>query len=127
LDLVTLDADSQPHTDAVWLLEELRTARRTRLIGVCGESDAVTPHIGSGVFDVLIAPFNILSGWRERIRVRTAVDRNMAVIANGHFPEDARDLGAPQPEKRGGWFAKRPPTLAGVGTYAFLNRTPGWT
>ncbi len=127
LDLVTLDAESHPHTDAVWLLEELRTARRTRLIGVSGESDAVTPHIGSGVFDVLIAPFNILSGWRERIRVRTAVDRNMAVIAYGHFPEDARDLGASQPERRSGWFAKRPAALAGVGTYAFLNRTPGWT
>jgi aryl-alcohol dehydrogenase-like predicted oxidoreductase len=126
LDLVSLDADGETHTDVIWTLEELRSSRKTRLIGVAGESDAVVPHIASGVFDLLSSPFSILSGWRERLRVRTAMEHEMAVVAVGHFPPEARELAKPSEPKRG-WFAKAPPPLAGVGAYEFLHRTPGWT
>jgi aryl-alcohol dehydrogenase-like predicted oxidoreductase len=126
LDQVTLDADAETHPEAVWALEELRASPKVRLIGVAGETDAVVPHIAGGVFDTLSSPFNILSGWRERLRVRTAVENSMAVIASGHFPEEARTLAAPVEAKRG-WFAKPAELLADVGTYAFLDDTPGWT
>lgn len=126
LDLVTLDVDAETHTEAVWTLEDLRATPKVRLIGIAGESEAIVPYISGGVFDVLTAPFNILSGWRERLRVRTAVEHSMAVIANGHYPESARDVAAPSQQKRG-WFSKPAPIFSGIGTYAFLNRTPGWS
>jgi len=125
-DLVTLDVDAETHTEAVWALEDLRASPKVRLMGVAGEGESVVPHVAGGVFDVLVAPFNILSGWRERIRVRTAVERSMAVIASGHFPDSARDVVVPRQERRG-WFSKPAPLFSGIGTYAFLNRTPGWT
>jgi aryl-alcohol dehydrogenase-like predicted oxidoreductase len=126
VDLVTLDADAETHTEAVWALEELRASPKVRMIGVAGDTEAVVPHIAGGVFDVLTAPFNILSGWRERLRVRTAVENAMAVIASGHYPEEARNLAEPVEVKKG-WFAKPQEIFADIGTYAFLDDTPGWT
>lgn len=127
LDQVTLDADAETHTEAIWALEELRASPKVRLIGVAGDTDSVVPHIAGSVFDTLTAPFNILSGWRERLRVRTAVENSMAVIASGHFPEEARELAEPVETAKKGWFSKPPPLLAEMGTYAFLQDTPGWT
>src|SRR5256885_1458881 len=45
LDLVTADGDCPLHTDALWVLEELRATPKLRLMGVCGENDTVMPHI----------------------------------------------------------------------------------
>jgi len=85
------------------------------------------PHVEAGAFDALITSFNILSGWRERHMVRTAMERNIAVIGRDPCPTDAASLardGGARP--KAGWFA-RPDPLAGVGSYAFLEATPGWS
>lgn len=125
LDLVTADADGDLHNDCVWMLEDLRATGKIRRMGVTGHSEALAAHIGGGAFDVLSAPFNILSGWRERLRVRTAGERGMAVIGEAFFPEDARYLSEPKAIKRH-WFSKPIYPLAGLGSYNFLHSTHGW-
>jgi aryl-alcohol dehydrogenase-like predicted oxidoreductase len=126
LDLTVIDGDREIHNDAIWMLEDLRATGKVKRIGVAGQTDAVNRHIDGGVFDVLVAPFNILSGWRERLRVRTAVERAMSVIGSYHFPEEARMLAEPKAAKRG-WFSKPKYPLAGLGSYNFLHSTHGWT
>ena len=124
LDLAILNGEAELHNDAVWALEDLRTSSRVRRLGVVAESDEAMRHVHGGVFDVLIAPFNLLSGWRERLRVRTAADRGMSVIATNHFPDEARAMAEPKAPKRR-WFSK-PYPLAGLGAYNFLHDTFGW-
>ncbi|HWA61833.1 MAG TPA: aldo/keto reductase [Caulobacteraceae bacterium] len=124
LDLVVADADHDLHNDAVWMLEDLRATGKTKRIGVAGQTDKVDQHL-NGTFDVLLAPFNILSGWRERLRVRNAVERSMSVIGDNYFPDDARTLAEPQPVKRR-WFSKPAYPLAGLGAYNFLHTTHAW-
>lgn len=125
VDLVVVDGDGELTNDAVWMLEDLRATGKVKRIGVAGQTDAVNRHVESGAFDMLMAPFNILSGWRERLRVRTAVERAMSVIGSYHFPEEARVLAEPKAVKRG-WFSKPTYALAGLGSYNFLHGTHGW-
>jgi hypothetical protein len=49
----------------------------------------------------------------------------MAVIGFGFYPEQFHGGGA-SPAKKGWWGGAENP-LAGVGTYAFLERTSNWT
>ncbi len=125
LDLAILNGEDELHNDAIWALEDLRSASRVKRLGVIGESDAVSPHVHSGAFDILVAPFNLLSGWRERLRVRTAAEKSMSVIAFNHFPDDARAIAEPKAVKRR-WFSKPAYTLAGLGSYNFLHGAQGW-
>lgn len=124
LDLAILNGESDPHNDCVWALEDLRATSRVRRLGIVAESDEAMRHVHGGAFDVLIAPFNLLSGWRERLRVRTAAEKGMSVIASNHFPDEARAMAEPKAPKRR-WFSK-PYPLAGLGAYNFLHDTYGW-
>lgn len=65
-----------------------------------------------------------MSGWKERLRVKAAVDRDMVVVGYGYYPEQTRE---PQAEAVASWGRTANAPLAGVGTYAFLERTPHWT
>ena len=96
-------------------------------LAIAGEGAAIEEPVNSGVFDALITPFNLLSGWRERNLIRTALERQLGVIGAEPCPLELTELVddavvAAKP----GWF-KRAAPLAGVGTYAFLKKTPGWT
>ena len=96
-------------------------------LAIAGEGAAIEEPVNSGVFDALITPFNLLSGWRERNLIRTALERQLCVIGAEPCPLELTELVddavvATKP----GWF-KRAAPLAGVGTYAFLKKTPGWT
>ena len=125
LDLAILSGGPDLHNDAVWALEDLRAASRVRRLGIVVESDEAMAHVHSGAFDVLVAPFNLLSGWRERLRVRTAADKGMSVLASDHFPDEARAMAEPKAAKRR-WFSKPAYPLAGLGAYNFLHSTHGW-
>ena len=105
--------------------KEARAAGKVRMLGVAGEDDAIDAYIASGAFDLLVTPFNLASGWKQRLRLKAAVERNMGVIGYDHHPRQLRDaaVAAPKPSFWGG----RPKALAGAGTYAFLDATPGWT
>jgi aryl-alcohol dehydrogenase-like predicted oxidoreductase len=125
LDLVIADGDGDLHNDVIWMLEDLRATGKIKRMGIAGQGDGIATHIGAGSFDVLVSPFNILSGWRERLRVRSAAERQMSVIGDDYYPEDARNIAEPKRVKRR-WFSKPSYALAGLGSYNFLHDTHAW-
>ena len=126
LDAVILD---DPHSeelpsDALQALKDIRAAGQTRMLGVAGEDDAIDAYITSGAFDILATPFNLASGWKQRLRLKAAIERNMGVIGYDHQPAHLR--GAHAPATKPSIWGGRPKTLVGMGTYAFLDNTSGW-
>jgi aryl-alcohol dehydrogenase-like predicted oxidoreductase len=126
LNLLTLDASVAQDASARRLMEELKTRGLARHFAVAGTSDHLEGHIKSGLFDAMVTPFSVLSGWRDRNLVRSAVERNVGVVAYDPFPQALEKLiDEAATEAKPGFFKRRQP-LAGVGTYAFLDLTPGW-
>jgi aryl-alcohol dehydrogenase-like predicted oxidoreductase len=111
--------DDTPPAEAMEALNQCKSDGLVRLVGVTGESDAIDGQIASGVFDLLQTPFNLMSGWRERHRVRTAGSRDMSVIGYRTYPDALRGLSGQASPESGN-------PLAGVGTYAFMEITHGW-
>jgi aryl-alcohol dehydrogenase-like predicted oxidoreductase len=107
-------------------LKAMREAGRSRMLGVAGQDSAIDAYISAGAFDLLCTPFSLVSGWKERLRLKAAMERDMAVIGYGYFPEQFQGKGGAAPQKKGWWGGGDNP-LAGVGTYAFLDRTSNWT
>ncbi|MFI4934227.1 MAG: hypothetical protein ACHP7N_06385 [Caulobacterales bacterium] len=127
LDLISVNADPSRQSGIPAAMRLLKDQGRVRSLGVAGESDLLTDHVRNGAFDALITSFNILSGWRERHLIRTAVEQQMAVIGCDPHPPEVDPLAeAAHAQARPGWFAKRNP-LASAGSYAFLSATPGWS
>jgi len=128
LDAVVLD---DPHSeelgaDALQTLRDIRKSGRARLIGVGGADDAIDAYISSGAFDILRTPFSLTSGWKERLRLKAAIEHDMGVIGYGYYPEGLiRSQPAPAP--RPSFFSGRSSPLEGVGGYGFLDSTPNWT
>ena len=127
LDAVVLDEPRarELDIDALNRLKALRAAGRVRLLGVAGQDEAIDAYISTGVFDLLHMPYSILSGWKERLRQQAAADHNMAVTSYDYYPDRLRRGQGGLPVKGAAGKAAHP--LAGVGTYAFLDSTPGWT
>jgi aryl-alcohol dehydrogenase-like predicted oxidoreductase len=132
LDVALLD-DPLSHElpqDALAALTELKAGGAANLVGVAGEDDALDAYISTGAFDVLACPFNLTSGWKDRNRVRTAVERDMAVIGYRAYPEGFHRsaIAASQAKRDAAAQAKkdRAGPLTGMGSYAFLDRTPNW-
>ena len=126
LDAVVLD---DPHseelpTEALNALKDIRAAGKTRMLGVAGEDDAIDAYITTGAFDILATPFNLTSGWKQRLRLKAAVERNMGIIGYDHHPQSLRRNHA-QASKPAIWGGRAKP-LGGMGTYAFLDATNNW-
>jgi len=122
VDAVILD---DPHGDelspqALEGLKAMREAGRARMLGVAGEDPAIDAYISAGAFDLLATPFNLTSGWKERLRLKAALDRDMAVIGYNYFPPQFQ-TGAADVKRI------RNDRMEGIGTYAFLERTQNWT
>lgn len=107
-------------------LKAMREAGRSRMLGVAGEDAAIDAYISTGAFDLLCTPFSLISGWRERLRLKAAMERDMAVVGYDFFPQQFHGGGGAPQQRKGLWGGPSNP-LAGVGTYAFLDRTPNWT
>ena len=124
LDAVVLDdPDSTELNPATLeLLKSLREQGRTRMLGVAGEDDAIDAYISAGAFDLLCTPFSLTSGWKERLRLKAAVDRDMGVMGYNYVPEMFQK-GAPAVKTQRA-TAENP--LVGMGTYAFLETTHNW-
>jgi aryl-alcohol dehydrogenase-like predicted oxidoreductase len=134
LDLVVLD---DPGTDelpraSLEALKALRASGRVSLLGVAGDNDAMDAYISTNAFDVLVTPYHLRSGWKERNRLKAATTQDMGVIAYNWFPEEFTT-----PKKTEalvgdrvlgllGLGKERHP-LEGVGTYKFLHQTKQWT
>jgi aryl-alcohol dehydrogenase-like predicted oxidoreductase len=106
-----------------WMKDEGMTNR----LAVAGPGDLLEEQLPLGVFDAVITPFNLLSGWRERNLVRKALESQLGVIACDSCPAPLLSMaGQAKQQTKRGWF-RRPEALAGAGSYAFLMSTPGWT
>lgn len=117
---------------ALSMLRAARASGKVRMLGVAGVDEALDASIATGVFDLLLSPFNLTSDWRERRRLLDAGKRDMAIVGYDPWPEIFRSKSAASQAKPGllaRAFRSRPPVepLAGVGTYAFLEQTHGWT
>lgn len=124
LDVALLD-DPKSHElpqEALGALHDMKAAGAIRMVGVAGEDDAIDAYITARSFDVLCTPFNLTSGWKERHRLRQAVEHDMAVMGYRAYPADFHRKVAALAKPA----AKAQP-LSGMGSYAFLDRTHGWT
>lgn len=111
--------------DAHGYLADLRAAGLVLQMGVVGDGDSIDACLESGLFDVLATPFSLVSDWKARRRIKEASARDMTMIAYDPFPAAlCRPIGGGS--IRTGLF-KRTEPLAGVGTYAFLHQTHGWS
>ena len=140
LDAVVLD-DPQTHEFSPQALDQLKLMRadgRTRMLGVAGQDDAMDALLTTGAFDVLYLPYSLISGWTERRRLRTAVERDMGIIGYDYYPKNFHGAAGAAPKQSNSWLrptrgaaplaSPRPNSpLAGAGTYDFLNRTRNWT
>ncbi len=126
LDAVVLDDpnDSELSPQALTALKAMRDAGHVRMLGVAGEDDAIDAYISTGAFDLLCTPFNLISGWKERLRLKSAMALDMAVFGYGYYPEAFHKAQAAAAPKTG--ILNRANPLAGVGTYRFLDKTKGW-
>jgi hypothetical protein len=109
---------------ALEAMKQLKEAGRIRMLGVSGGDDATDTYISTGAFDVLATTFNLLSGWKERLRLKAAIDRDMAVIGFGYYPTIQRDR---SPGSKPTLWGRAAHPLEGAGSYVFLDETPKWT
>jgi aryl-alcohol dehydrogenase-like predicted oxidoreductase len=127
IDLLALNAGATRDEDllaAAILLKEADVARR---LAVAGSGELIEEDVASDLFDAIITPYSLLSGWRDRNLVRQSMERQMGVIGCDPCPPALEALmQSAQQKAKPGWFKKAPP-LAGAGTYAFLRSTRGWS
>ena len=127
LNLLTADAGATRADGMLAALQRLRSSELVHHLAVAGAGDLLAEDIEADHFDAVVTPFSMLSTWRDRNLVRKALERQMGVIACEPFPPAlAGMLEATEEETKPGWF-KKPKPLAGVGTYAFLAATRGWS
>lgn len=124
LDAVTLDdpESDELHPEALAALADLKASGAVRMTGVAGDGEAIDTYICTRAFDVLCTPFNLTSGWKERHRVRQAMEGDMAVMGYNAYPADFHQLVAAAAKAK----SKKGGPLAGMGSYAFLDRTHAW-
>jgi aryl-alcohol dehydrogenase-like predicted oxidoreductase len=127
IDMLALNAGVTANEELLAAAILLKEADVVRRLAVTGSGELIEEDVVSDLFDALITPFCLLSGWRDRNLVRQSMERQMGVIGRDPFPHALEALmESAQQKAKPGWFKKAPP-LAGVGTYAFLGRTHGWT
>ncbi len=134
LDMVTLDdpgVDELPRA-SLEALKALRASGRVTMLGVSGDNDAMDAYVSTNAFDVLVTPYHLRSGWKERNRLKAATQLDMATVAYDWFPEELSTLKKTD-EVSGNRInrlfggSKEPHPLQGVGTYRFLHQTKNWT
>ncbi len=134
LDVAILDEPGENELPQATLtaLKALRSAGRIKQLGVAGDADAMDAYISTGAFDLVAMPYHVNSPWQTRSRIRAALERDMAVMGYGYFPEalrTARKAANLNQPKRGllGFIGGKKEVLADTGTFAFLHKTPQWT
>ena len=135
LDLLMVDetALGSLTPDAIKYLSDLRASGACLQIGIAGDGPEVERCIGGGTFDVLATSFNLLSDWQARRRIRDASAADMTLICcnpipSGLHPKPVVRSDGERPMRRGLLGLRRiDPLSSSVGSYAFLQDTPGWT
>ncbi len=129
IDLVLLDDPGQQDlsADGMAMLKKLGVEGLVRLIGIAGQGDEIDAYISTGLFDVLATPFNMLSGSRERRRMKAAAEQNMAVLGYGPYPEAMLKVIKEAAPKKGLLSWGKKPGAKPPEPYAFLHSTGDWT
>lgn len=129
LDLIQLDDPGAQDLSAEGLqtLKQMKAEGVARALGVAGQGEEIDVYISTGAFDALTTPFNMLSGSRERRRIKAASDRNMSVMGYAYYPQAMLAVTKAAKPKTGllGWGGKRMSITPEP--YAFLHTTSGWT
>lgn len=126
LDILLLD-DPGEHDlppKSLVLLKDLKAKGQVRRIGVAGESQAIDAYISTGAFDILAIPYSMASGWRERLRMRAALEHEMAVIGYSYCPGHVHSAPV-KAAKRSFWGGKPAPSKPGP--YDFLGHVAHWS
>jgi aryl-alcohol dehydrogenase-like predicted oxidoreductase len=127
LNLLTVDAGASYATDLLGDLLAMRETGLARRLAVSGDGDLLADDVEAGHFDAIVTGFSMRSSWRDRNLLRVSLERQMGVIAVDPFPPELEGLAqVASKEAKPKWYKKSKP-LAGVGTYAFLEKTRGWT
>ena len=128
LDAVILD---DPHSEelspyALEMLRGIRQSGRARMLGVGGQDDAIDAYLSIGAFDLLRSPFSLTSGWKDRLRLKAAMEHDMGVFGYGYHPEGL--ISAPAAARKPSLFGGgRANPLEGIGGYGFLHEMQNWT
>ncbi len=129
LDLVQLDEPGGQDLSAQGLqtLKQMKAEGLVHALGVAGCGEEIDAYISTGAFDVLTTPFNMLSGSRERRRMKFAGDRNMSVMGYAYYPETMLAVTKASKPKTSllSWGGKS--QAIAPEPYAFLHATAGWT
>ena len=129
LDLVQLDDPGQQDlsAEALAALKRLKAEGRIRMIGIAGEGEEIDAYISTNAFDLLCTPYSMLSGWRDRRRVRAASERNMSLIGYDFYPEAMLAVVEATKPKRGLLSWGKKPSTAAKQPYSFLHATTDCT
>jgi len=127
VNLFAIDAESPEFEEALGAGLRLKDLNLVRRMAVAGPCAAVDGHVVDPLFDALVMPFGMLSGWRERNLVRVALERGMGVMSYDPCPAQLTAIAKEERNQaKGGWF-KRADPLSTAGSHTFLQSTPGWT
>ncbi len=127
LDLVLINDPLAPQLPPAFeaSLHSLHQARALRGLGIASRGDIDPRLLKNGLVTAVSSPFNLSSGWAERNRIRSAAQRDFAVIGEDFWPQALREGGEKAPPKPSLWRRRTDP-LADVGGYEFLHNTAGW-
>jgi aryl-alcohol dehydrogenase-like predicted oxidoreductase len=127
INLFTIDAASPEFEEALAAGLRLKDLDQVRRLAVAGTGELLVDHVEDPLFDALVMPFGLMSGWRDRNLVRTALERQMGVMSYDPCPAQLTEIVKEEKKQaKAGWF-KRPDPLSVVGSHTFLQTTPGWT
>ena len=108
IDLFTIDAASPEFEEGLVAGLRLKDLSLVRRLAIAGSGDLLVNHVEDPLFDALVMQFGLMSGWRDRNLVRTALERQMAVMSYDPYPTqlDQMVTDDKKPAKTG-WFAAR--------------------
>lgn len=127
LDAVFVDESTVVDEAKLHALAELRDQGRLRFLGVRGDGDGLEACIASGWFNCLATPYNVLSGWRERHRLKTASTRGMSIVGYDAYPASLAEAAKGPKLVRSSIWRRASDPQSGAGAYSFMGKTDGWT
>jgi hypothetical protein len=99
-----------------------------RAFGAEAPDEELERLIRSTQFHIIRTPFDLDTTWEKRHLIDLAQSRGISLFGGDYFPEAYHRKEDVVPKAaRNGWFRKASNPMAGVGTYAFLYTTPGWS
>jgi aryl-alcohol dehydrogenase-like predicted oxidoreductase len=127
VNLFTLEEATPDFEGALVAGLRLKDLNLVRSLAVAGVGEAMDEHVEDPLFDAVVTPFGLMSGWRERNLTRNALLRQKGVIACDPCPPEVLALAKEASDEAKPGLLQRRDALKGAGTYAFLQETRGWS